>query len=863
MDVSKFWGHVQANDASNNAQKEASDLAEHIRTLQGQDALDAKDGAYKSLNGIYQKYRNQLATPDQQLLFDTQNRPFFDRYIRGQMNTTFIDAGRQFANKTADAGIEVAHSMAATSGSDGEWKNVEVAQRKALAGEIQKLQNAGLENNADAREAARQKANLVYKSAIEGMMLKDPDGAQVRVEDPKVKAALGSAYEPLAKEVQLGVQRSYISRADALEADHPEQAEAFVRANEAKLGTAYGAALDKAKQANIRGQGIAANDKAGRAVDQGWQPTQQAGYGPVFNRYNQFLNNGDVQSALRLSEGLRTEPYWDVNHWRIGYGSDTVTRADGTVENVTPFTRINPSDAERDLQRRTGLAADTAKSAIGPAWDGMPAVAKSALTSVVYNYGHVPNDIASAAASGNAEALSQAIASHARDNGGVNSQRRLAEAGAVSGKFGFAGPEATRSNQPEMRLPGQSEEVSNEPAPPTAPTDLAAFNPTAPIAPEAPTPAPPPEDPVERANYNYELRLRNLDEQNLPPEVRDAAYREATRNLNFALAEAGETQRAIKAREESASNDVLGSAHDGDFTGAYKKLDQYRKSKQIDEKFYDTMSNTLASQSLDPNPKWYGHGYNDALRRILLDAKDPDHIGNVRQLLELQEKGQITSRGFGDLQKSMTALTKSEDEVGLQTVRAEGLKALEQKLSAGIDPLGKIRSQQGMEMFRTVGVAQYNRAFNEWRNSVKEGKGDDFFSLSDPKKLDAFAESIYPKRQRDQDMLGDSAENEIAGAIPPAPGGVNPNSWQTVISQTPIGADQKPWPVASWAQQVENLRSDPSPRHVQWFNRTFGPAGYNAEEILGKLEKRELEPNRENQGANDPVTLPLSGMGQP
>ena len=162
-----------------------------------------------------------------------------------------------------------------------------------------------------------------------------------------------------------------------------------------------------------------------------------------FQRYNQFLNGGDVQSALRLSEGLRTNAYWDVNHWRTGYGSDTVTRADGSIEPVTATTQITPADAERDLQRRTGLAAQTAQTAIGAGtWAAMSPGAQAALTSVVYNYGHVPSDIAAAAAAGDASALAGAIAKHASDNGGVNFQRRNAEANAVLGKFGLSGFES-------------------------------------------------------------------------------------------------------------------------------------------------------------------------------------------------------------------------------------------------------------------------------------------------------------------------------------------------------------------------------------------------------------------------------------
>jgi hypothetical protein len=34
---------------------------------------------------------------------------------------------------------------------------------------------------------------------------------------------------------------------------------------------------------------------------------------------------------IRAFEQFRSSPYWDVNHHRVGYGSDTITRPDGTV----------------------------------------------------------------------------------------------------------------------------------------------------------------------------------------------------------------------------------------------------------------------------------------------------------------------------------------------------------------------------------------------------------------------------------------------------------------------------------------------------------------------------------------------------
>ncbi len=1018
-DMSKFWGHVQADDASNNAQKEASDLAEHIRTLQGQDALDAQKGAYKSLDDIYTKYRNQLGTPDQQLIFDNQNRPFFDRTIRGQINTTFVEAGRQFATKTADAGIEIAHSMAATAGSDGNWPTVEVSYHKALSGEYKKLQVAGMENDPDSVAAAKVKAALVYKSGLEGMAPKNPDGALTKLDDPKIKAALGTNYDATEKSVRESVARSYISKADALSVDDPTKAEAFVRANEAKFGPSYGAALDRAHEAANRAigkgggntawdaaaggapkttpvssnaqvygdslgegvktaYGLSGDTKVGRtpqqvydtlhalpdgslagkpvvistgasnspkdvdfarnqirtAIAKGADPAQLTVLGvgdrPDFAGVNDKLKeiagqfgakfqpvdpsklsadrvhpasyNGLLGGAVpaRASGPITTGPAANIDQsippegrallatiggpeaggqYNVRYGG---ARFEGygdhprIAEKITTGPNAGKTSDAAGRYQFLGSTWDEAKKALGLT-DFSPASQDKAAWWLAQRDYHAKTggDLTAALKSGDPEKLAgvaQAL------HGTWTSLPGGIEEGTTSGKFAASysaalqgkGTSTIASREPasySARPVATSPDAAPESLETTKPTD-AAFTPPTPPALQPPPPPQTPEDVVNAIYDRQSAALAHLKEMGLTPEQMIEGERQITQRAALEVAAAGEAQRAIKAREEAASNDVLGMAHSGDFTGAYKKLDQYRTTNQIDERFYDTMSKALMEQSGDPNPKWYGRGYTDALKRTLLDAKDPNRLASVRQVLELQASGQLTARGAGEIMKTMQALEKSEDEVGIQTVRSEGLKALEGKLAGGLDPLGKMRNPQGEEIFRTVGVAQYNRAFNEWRAAKKEGKGDDFFSLSDPKKLDAFSESIYPKAQRDRDMMFGQDDQPVAGGgaavIPPAPGGVDQDSWKSIVGQVPVGADGKAWPITNWVNAIQQLRNDPTPQNIQRFDQFFGPAGYRAEEIITKLEKRTADPNRENQG-KDQVYLDLlkAGAGIP
>ena len=139
---------------------------------------------------------------------------------------------------------------------------------------------------------------------------------------------------------------------------------------------------------------------------------------------------------LRQKEGLRSKPYWDVNALRAGYGSDTVTRPDGSVQKVTKDTVVTKEDAERDLARRVTEFAGVAQKEIGANFSNLTPQAQAAITSVAYNYGTTKKvaGLVKAAQTGDNNAIAKAIAGAANHNGGVNKQRRLDEAAIVLGK---------------------------------------------------------------------------------------------------------------------------------------------------------------------------------------------------------------------------------------------------------------------------------------------------------------------------------------------------------------------------------------------------------------------------------------------
>lgn len=155
-----------------------------------------------------------------------------------------------------------------------------------------------------------------------------------------------------------------------------------------------------------------------------------------------------IRNGQRVSAGLRT-----------GYGSDTITRPDGSVVRVAPGMTVTQADAERDLRRRVDTEfGPRAAAAAGEVWGALPQPVKDALLSVTYNYGSLPQRIIPAVKSGNPEQIAAAIEALGTDNSGINRNRRAAEAAYIrqrlaQGTTAQAAPGAAPAPTPGLAIP--------------------------------------------------------------------------------------------------------------------------------------------------------------------------------------------------------------------------------------------------------------------------------------------------------------------------------------------------------------------------------------------------------------------------
>jgi GH24 family phage-related lysozyme (muramidase) len=139
-----------------------------------------------------------------------------------------------------------------------------------------------------------------------------------------------------------------------------------------------------------------------------------------------------TMQVLRDKEGFKSSTYWDVNAHRVGFGSDTITAADGSVRQVKQGDTVTRADAERDLARRSAEFLGGVKSSVGEeAFNKLNPNQQAALGSVAYNYGSLPAGVVAAAKSGDTEALARSIEGLKGHNNGVNEGRRLSEAALV------------------------------------------------------------------------------------------------------------------------------------------------------------------------------------------------------------------------------------------------------------------------------------------------------------------------------------------------------------------------------------------------------------------------------------------------
>jgi GH24 family phage-related lysozyme (muramidase) len=93
---------------------------------------------------------------------------------------------------------------------------------------------------------------------------------------------------------------------------------------------------------------------------------------------------------LKKYEGFNRTAVWDVNAYRIGHGSDTITDSNGNFRKVKKGDVTTEANALKDLTRRLKEFENKVKKQVGAEfWDPLNYKVKAALISLAYNYGSI------------------------------------------------------------------------------------------------------------------------------------------------------------------------------------------------------------------------------------------------------------------------------------------------------------------------------------------------------------------------------------------------------------------------------------------------------------------------------------------
>ena len=100
----------------------------------------------------------------------------------------------------------------------------------------------------------------------------------------------------------------------------------------------------------------------------------------------------EASDFIKQFEGFTSKATWDVNAYRLGHGSDTVTSPDGTFRKVVQSDTTTKEMAGKDLARRIekDFEPKVRKQVGEPSYSNLPNPAKISLISLAYNYGSIP-----------------------------------------------------------------------------------------------------------------------------------------------------------------------------------------------------------------------------------------------------------------------------------------------------------------------------------------------------------------------------------------------------------------------------------------------------------------------------------------
>lgn len=505
----------------------------------------------------------------------------------------------------------------------------------------------------------------------------------------------------------------YVTRFEALAMKDPSAAVAFFEKNKGNIDPKVLVQL-KPKvdqlEGNVAGQGALGSAAASphnvpRFLAQNGVPGAQGGGAPAVTN--------STADMIKHFEGFITDPKWDKNAMRVGYGSDTITRADGTVVKVQPGMTVTKEDAERDLVRRIPEFQATIKGQIGQgAWNGLSPATQASLTSVAYNYGSLPGSVVNAVQTGDPSKIAGAVASLP-----ANPRRRLEEARNILGygvPFGSTFGDRTLTLPPQVSGAISPPQVS-EPTP-VPPSALPSAQPQTPPAPQNVTlqPSASAHPALVKADAFTQIDAMEKSGQ-LSPEAAQHARSYVSQRITAQQIAEQNTERAKKELSDAAEVEVFRDIHSATPKLTPEQiLNNPHLSREAKERMVAQYEGLLGTEKVE---KSYGRAFYDIYRRVHLPPSDPEHISDPGQLYgHVGPNGDLTVQGVDKLVQEIQN-RKSPEGVAESEMRAQFLKNARAQITGSDEGL-HLKDPKGDELYLKF-LAQAWPAYDEGKRAGK------------------------------------------------------------------------------------------------------------------------------------------------
>lgn len=332
-----------------------------------------------------------------------------------------------------------------------------------------------------------------------------------------------------------------------------------------------------------------------------------------------------------------------------------------------------------------------------------------------------------------------------------------------------------------------------------------------------------------------------MNDPDASPIVKQHALTTLQHNYAAAQIAADDTVRQRKEADDKAASGYVTQMLTGPAPGI---VNQIANDPNLDWRTKEHLTDLAKRQSGEDTvqaTQAYGPGFWGIYKRVVAPTGDSDRIGDPSELYRhAGEGGDLTLAGVGKLQEVMQHSQKTVDAHSVEQTKASLMGYAKSKLSFEQDtgPI-KIRDPKGEALFSAQFIPKFLAAYENW---TKVGNKSPWEFLTQ-ENVDKMIKGMRSKTEMDMERLKATGEgaatnpDAVRGQVPQPPPEVDPTGWATVMRAPPMSQGGKPWPYTNWAAAVNALRADPTPEKMAQFNAVFGSAGYDAKELLGKLEK--------------------------